>query len=175
MLETPRPEKEAILCFLREQKIPFQLFSHPVTDDLEEKKKNDLAAGVTDAVHCKNLVLANRQKTRFFLLTMPYGKRFRTGPVSRQMANGRLNFAEPEILRDVLHTASGKVSPLELIFDKDKRLEFFMDEDLKSAPRLCFHPADDTCTVVLEKEDFFDHFLRDIGVTVGFVTVPAEE
>ena len=174
-MEAKIPEKEAILSFLRQNEIPYRLFSHPETSDLEEKKKNDLAHGITDAVHCKNLVLENRQKTRVFLLTMPYGKRFQTGPVSRQMGSGRLNFAEAHVLRDILHTASGKVSPLELIFDAEKKLEFFMDEELKRAPRLCFHPSDDTCTVVLEREDFFGRFLRAAGVEAGFVTVPAAQ
>ena len=103
------------------------MYSHPVTDDLPGKIANDTAAGIENATHCKNLVLCNRQKTKFYLLTMPFGKRFRTGPVSRQMASGRLSFAEDEILQNILHTKSGMVSPLELIFDEEKVISFSMD------------------------------------------------
>jgi Ala-tRNA(Pro) deacylase len=168
-------EKEAIFAFLDEKNIPYRAFSHPKTDTLPEKLENDRAAGVENALHCKNLVLANRQKTKFYLLTMPFGKRFRTGPVSRQMATGRLSFAEDEILREILHTRSGSVSPLELIFDEDRVIAFSADRELLEAERICFHPSDETCTVVLEKEDFFGLFLPAIGVEANFVTIEKED
>ncbi len=162
-------EKERILSFLDQKKIPYVSFSHPKTDTLPEKLSNDAAAGVFGATHCKNLVLCNRQKTKFFLLTMPFGKRFRTGPVSRQMTSSRLSFAEDKILEEILCTHSGMVSPLELIFDTEKKISFFMDKELLSAERICFHPSDDTCTVVMENRDFFEGFLKEAGIKVGFV------
>jgi len=167
--------KQAIFDFLAEKKIPYRAFSHEKTDLLSEKLEHDAAAGVFGATHCKNLVLANRQKTRFYLLTMAFGKRFRTGPVSRGMGSGRLNFAEDEILSRYLRTTPGMVSPLELIFDEERVLNFFLDEDLKSAERLCFHPSDDTVTVVIEREDFFNRLLPAMGITPQFVTIPSEE
>ena len=106
---------------------------------------------------------------------MPFGKRFRTGPVSRQMASGRLSFAEDGILREYLHTVSGMVSPLELIFDEEKKISFSMDRELKKVERICFHPSDDTCTVVLENEDFFQKFLPAAGIAVNFVNIELEE
>lgn len=168
-------EKQNILGFLEEKEIPYRIFSHPVTDDLEGKLKNDAKAGIENATHCKNLVLCNRQKTKFYLLTMPFGKRFRTGPVSRQMASGRLSFAEDGVLRDLLHTKSGMVSPLELIFDEEKSIAFSMDRELGNVERICFHPSDDTCTVVLENKDFFEKFLPAAGIAVNFVNIELEE
>lgn len=168
-------EKETILAFLKEKEIPFVIFSHPITDDLEGKLKNDAANGVFGATHCKNLVLANRQKTDFHLLTMPFGKRFRTGPVSRQMASSRLSFAENEILESILHTHSGMVSPLELIFDQEKKIRFSIDRELKEAEKICFHPSDDTCTVVLENRDFFEGFLPAAGIEPNFVNIELVE
>ena len=161
-------EKERILSFLKEMSVPYVIFSHPKTDTLPEKLNNDAANGVFGATHCKNLVLSNRQKTKFFLLTLPFGKRFRTGPVSRQMTGSRLSLAENSVLEEILKTQSGMVSPLELIFDENKQISFFMDRDLREAEKLCFHPSDDTCTVVLENRDFFA-FLQKAGISVGFV------
>ena len=168
-------EKEAILAYLEEKGIPYRIFSHPKTDTLPEKLQNDAAAGIENATHCKNLVLANRQKTKFYLLTMPFGKRFRTGPVSRQMASGRLSFAEDGILEGILHTRSGSVSPLELIFDEERVISFSADRDLLEAQRICFHPSEETCTVVLEREDFFGRFLPSLGIEPNFVTVEPVE
>ncbi len=172
---TENREKEAIFAFLQEHQIPYVSFSHPVTNDLEGKLKNDENNGVFGATHCKNLVLSNRQKTRFYLLTMPFGKRFRTGPVSRQMASGRLSFAENSILEGILHTRSGMVSPLELIFDKEKEIAFSMDRELQSAEKICFHPSDDTCTVVMENKVFFEKFLPTAGIAVNFVNIELVE
>ena len=156
---------------MKEKGIPFTAFSHPKADTLPEKLKNDADAGVQNATHCKNLVLANRQKTKFYLLTMPWGKRFRTGPVSRQMATGRLSFAEEGILSGILQTRSGSVSPLELIFDKDRVLSFSVDRDLLEAERICFHPSEETTTVILEREDFFGRFLPALGIVPNLVTI----
>jgi Ala-tRNA(Pro) deacylase len=167
--------REAIFAFLRDEGIPHCAFSHPKADDLPTKLKNDADHGVFGATHCKNLVLANRQKTKFYLLTMPLEKRFRTGPTSRQMGSGRLNFAEDEVLEKLLHTVPGMVSPLELIFDGEHVLSYYMDEDLKEADQLCFHPGDDTYTVVLEKDVFFRRVLPAMGVSVAFVSIPDEE
>ena len=164
-------EKEAIFAFLKENGIPYRTYSHEKTDTLPEKLKNDAAAGIVNALHCKNLVLCNRQKTAFYLLTMPFEKRFRTGPVSRQMAQSRLSFAEDGVLHGILHTRSGCVSPLELIFDREKVISFSVDRDLLKAERICFHPSEETTTVILEREDFFDRFLPALGITPNFVTV----
>ena len=106
---------------------------------------------------------------------MPFGKRFRTGPVSRQMTTSRLSFAQDEILKEILHTNSGMVSPLELIFDREKVISFFMDRELLTAEKICFHPSDDTCTVVMENRDFFDRFLKEADIKVGFVEVDSEK
>ena len=167
--------KKEILRFLEEKKIPYRMYSHPVTDTLPEKLKNDAAAGISDALHCKNLVLCNRQKTRFYLLTMPFGCRFCTGPTSRQMGSGRLSFAEDDFLKEVLRTSPGMVSPLELIFDREKKVSFFVEEKLLEAKRICFHPSDDTCTVVLEKHDFWDGFLPAAGISFGTVRIDDTE
>lgn len=168
-----RNAKEEIFSFLKENGVPFRDFSHEKTDDLSQKLQNDRAHGITDAAHCKNLLLCNRSKTRFYLLTMAFGKRFQTGPVSRQMGSGRLNFASDEDLDRLLCAKPGMVSPLELIFDQKKELSFYVDRDLAAAPRLCFHPADETVTVVLENWDFFNAFLPKLKVEPGFVTIPA--
>ena len=168
-------EQEQIFAFLDERGISYRAFCHEKTDDLAEKLRHDAEAGVFGATHCKNLFLANRQKTRLFLLTMGFEKRFRTGPVSRQMGSGRLNFAEEEVLARVLRTTPGMVSPLELIFAGDETVEYSMDRDLVNTRFLCFHPGIDTCTVVFKTEDFLEKVLPALGVVPNFVDMDLEE
>ena len=168
-------DTDRIFAFLDGIGASYRAFSHEKTDDLAEKIRHDEKAGVFGATHCKNLLLANRQKTRLFLLTMGFEKRFRTGPVSRQMGSGRLNFAEPEVLAKVLRTTPGMVSPLELIFDTERKVEYSMDQDLKNAKYLCFHPGIDTVTVVFETGDFINRVLPALGVTPRFVDMDLVE
>lgn len=166
---------ETILSWLDAHKIPYRAYAHEKTDDLEEKQKNDRENGCAGAVHCKNLVLVNRANTKVYLLSMAYGKRFRTGPVSRAMGSGRLNFAGAEVLQSLLCAESGMVSPLELIFDKGLTIRFFMDRDLENAAAFAFHPASESMTVVLSRDDFFDKFLPALGRAPAFVTFPDNE
>lgn len=168
-------DTETIFAFLDERGIPYRAFSHERTDILAEKLRHDAEAGVVGATHCKNLLLANRQKTRLFLLTMGFEKRFRTGPVSRQMGSGRLNFAEEEVLARVLHTTPGTVSPLELIFAGDELVEYSMDRELLDAQYLCFHPGVDTTTVVFETKVFLEQVLPALGVAPRFVDMDLVE
>ena len=172
---TQKEVTQAIFAFLDGEGIPYRSFSHPKTDTLPEKLENDRAAGVENALHCKNLVLCNRQQTQYYLLTMGFTERFRTGPVSRQMASSRLSFAPDSFLEEVLCTHSGAVSPLELIFDTDKKITFFASRALLEAQRITFHPADETITVVLERDDFFGAFLPRLGREAGFVTIEETE
>lgn len=159
--------EEQIFSFLDEKAIPYRAFSHEVTDDLTEKLAHDAENGVFGATHCKNLFLANRSETRFFLLTVPYGEVFRTGPDSRAMGSGRLNFGTKEKLWDFLRVVPGMVSPLELIFDTERKVEFHLDSRLLHAESLCFHPANDAKTVVMETEVFTEKFLPLLGRTAS--------
>ena len=168
-------DRDLIFAFLEENAVPYRAFCHERTDDLAEKLRHDAEAGVFGAAHCKNLLLANRQKTRLFLLTMGFERRFRTGPVSRQMGSGRLNFAEPEVLKEVLHTTPGTVSPLELIFDTDKKVEYSLDKSLANEQFLCFHPGVDTETVVFETRVFLERVLPALGYVPNFVDMELVE
>lgn len=156
--------KKYIIDYLAKLEVPYFSFDHPKTDTLPEKLENDRKAGISDAMHCKNLFLANRSESKFYLLTIPFTKKFRTGADSRKMGSGRLNFASEEKLMQFLHTVPGMVSPLELCFDEKKEIIFAVDSDLLEAERICFHPADDTTTFVFERDDFFEGFLKKSGI-----------
>lgn len=46
---------------------------------------------------CKNLFLANRQRTKFYLLMIPEHKVFRSSDISKQAGSSRLHFPNPSI------------------------------------------------------------------------------
>ena len=162
--------QEKLISFLREQGIEFCHFSHPKADTAEEKAKNDAANGVVGGRHCKNLFLKSRNGKKYYYLSMPFEKKFQTGPHSRAMGSGRLNFAPEEELLALLKTKSGSLSPLCLYFAPEEiDLEFFMDEELSGAETFCFHPSNELATVAIPAKEFFERFLPAIGREVKFV------
>ena len=162
--------EERLLAFLREAGIEHRVFSHPKADTAEEKAANDRANGVWNGRHCKNLFLKSRNGKKYFFLSMPFEKKFQTGPHSRAMGSGRLNFAPEEELLELLQTKSGSLSPLCLYFaPKDLDLTFFMDEELSGAETFCFHPSNELATVAIPAKAFFERFLKEIGRDVHFV------
>ena len=71
--------------------IPYSRVEHEPAETMEA------CAAISDALGiriCKNLFLCNRQKTDFYLLTMPEDKPFHTKNLSAQIGSSRLSFAE---------------------------------------------------------------------------------
>jgi len=53
-----------------------------------------------------------------------------------------------------LGLTAGSVSPFGLINDKEKHVHLFLDESLKTAKRLSFHPNINTASIIISYEDF---------------------
>ena len=56
----------------------------------------------------------------------------------------------------------GSVSPFGLINDTDNHVHLFLDDELRNAPTLSFHPNDCRGTVVIRREDF-ERYLAIVG------------
>ena len=123
-----------------------------------------------DAAHCKNLFLRNQKGDRHYLLIVAHTKRVDLRAVASQMGNGKLSFASPERLMKWLGVAPGAVSPFGLINDRGHHVRVFVDRDLTRAPRISFHPNDNTRTIVLAFADFA-RFLADCANPVTYVDV----
>ena len=76
--------------FLDKLGISYQRTDHERADTMEACNAID---AVLNVVICKNLFLCNRQKTAFYLLMMPGGKKFKTKELSAQINSARLSFA----------------------------------------------------------------------------------
>ena len=116
-----------------------------------------------DARICNNLLLANRQRTRFYLLMLPSDKRFRSGVVSKQAGSSRLHFAEPEYMLEMIGTMPGSASVMGLMNDTQHRVQLLVDEDLFSQEYIGCHPCRNTSSLRIRKDDIFDIFLKATG------------
>jgi len=68
----------------------------------------------------------------------------------------------------------GSVSPFGLINDSENHVVLFLDEKLKKAEEISFHPNDNRYTAVISKTDFF-RFLELIGNPCVFLDIDQPE
>jgi Ala-tRNA(Pro) deacylase len=147
--------------------IPFERHEHPPVATVGEAVAHwsDI-----DATHCKNLFLRNQKGTRHYLVVVLHAKRADLRAVADQIGDGKLSFGSPERLKTHLGLTPGSVSPFGLINDAAHAVRIVLDRDLKSAPRVSFHPNINTRTYVISTDDFM-RFLAATGHTVQYVTI----
>ena len=172
--EGPDETQAAVFSALQKLNIPFERVEHESADTME-----DCAAisEVLGADVCKNLVLCNRQKTNFYLLTMPGDKPFFTKDLSHQIGSSRLSFASPDSMGELLHVQPGSASILALLFDTEHRVQLVMDRETKEQDYFCCHPCKNTGTLKMKTSDILNVFLKHTGhdpVTVDLPRYPQE-
>ena len=165
--------REEVLAALRDLGISYHLLEHEAVFHMED------CEGIAEpegAVYCKNAFLTTKSRRIYALCVMRPEARFQTSDVSHQAGTPRLSFADEAAMEALLGTYPGAVSPLGLLFDREGRVRLLVDEELRTVPRLAFHPCDNRATVLLDAKDFFDIFLPAIRHAPQFVTIhdPAE-
>lgn len=152
-----REEKEMkVYDLLDSLNISYQRIDH------EELMTMELCAEVDkviDAHICKNLLLRNTQKTKFYLLMMPGDKKFKTKELSAQINSARLSFAEPEYMEQFLNIRPGSLSVMGLMNDKNNDVQLLIDDDTLAAEYVGVHPTVNTSSVKLKVKDLIEKFL----------------
>ena len=147
-------------ALLDELGISYQRIEHDAADTME------LCSAISDALGvriCKNLFLCNRQKTVFYLLTMPEDKPFYTKDLSHQIGSSRLSFAPPELMEELLGCSPGSASVLGLVNDTQHRVHLLMDRETEEAEWFACHPCDNTGSLKLRTKDLLGRFLPHTG------------
>jgi Ala-tRNA(Pro) deacylase len=120
-----------------------------------------------EGFHCKNLFLRNKKGNRHYLVVAPTSKKVDLRRLNEKLSEDRLSFGSPERLMRLLGLGPGSVSPFGLINDRRKEVVVILDEDLKTASRVNFHPNVNTATVGLSREDF-EKYLAWAGNSVRY-------
>jgi Ala-tRNA(Pro) deacylase len=169
LMSDPQGAERRVYEILDGLGIRFARFEHPPVFTVEEAQKH-----WTDVpgVHCKNLFLRNYKGNRHFLVILEATKRADLRELSRALGTDRLSFGSDERLMRCLGLTPGSVSPFGLINDGKKAVEVVIDEDLKRADSVCFHPNINTATVNLGYADF-ERFLAWTGHPVKWVKLGA--
>ncbi len=155
-----------ILARLSALGIAYDWCEHPAAHTIEDCQwaEQRLNARVP-----KNLFLAPRNLSAHYLCVVRGDASFRTADISKQIGSSRLSFGPEEDLR-LLRTFPGAISPLGLMFPEAAPVRLLVDERLLEAPRLAFHPNDNTRTLAMSGGDFFTVFLPATGHSPKWVT-----
>ncbi len=164
--------RDDILRFLDENGILYDLLEHPPVHTIED------CAWAEENLNCvvpKNLFLTPRNQSSYTLCLTRANALFRTADFSKQIGSSRLSFGGPEALMEKLHTTPGAVSPMGLVFPSAAEVPLYLDEQLRSCPRLGFHPNDNTWTLAMATEDFLGRFLAALGRETWYARFPDAE
>lgn len=138
-----------LYAILEELEIEYEEIEHPPVYTVEEARS---VQGKIEGIGCKNLLLTNKKKEKFFLVILEENKKADIKAISVLVGVPHLFFANSENLYETLGLIPGSVSPLGIINDKEKRVSLLIDEELKGK-RLLFHPNTNTKTLSLSYED----------------------
>ena len=156
----------ASFALLDELGIPYSRVEHDNANTMED------CAVISDALGiriCKNLVLCNRQKTSFYLLTMPEDKPFVTKDLSHQIGSSRLSFAPAEEMERLLGCTPGSASVLGLMNDKNHEVRLLMDKEVYEAEWFGCHPCKNDGSLRMKTDDLLKVFLPHTGHEVTVV------
>ena len=175
------PKIAATLDWLDSHGISYQVYYHPPLPTIQEALaywKN------IDSVHCKNLFFRNHKGNRHYLVSFECHKDLDIHSLEHMLHQGKLSFASPERMDRCLGVSPGSVCAFGLIHDIDiadtadprelfengHRVKYFIDRELQTAPRVSFHPCDNTASVVLTNEMFLK-FLSIWGGAVEWLDI----
>ena len=156
----------AAFALLDSLQIPYTRVEHDIADTMED------CAVISDVLGiriCKNLVLCNRQKTAFYLLTMPEDKPFVTKNLSHQIGSSRLSFAPAEDMERLIGCTPGSASVLGLMTDTEHQVKLMMDKEVYEAEWFGCHPCKNDGSLRLKTADLLNKFLPHTGHDVTVV------
>jgi len=161
----PAPEEAKVYEALKELGIAWERHEHPPVFTVEEAEKH--WTGVRGA-HCKNLFLRNKKGNHHYLVVIESSKQADLRRLNHLLGEDRLSFASPERLRKHLGLDPGSVSPFGLINDANQEVVAVVDQDLRRAETVNFHPNVNTATVGISYADF-ERFLARRGNRVLYL------
>ena len=167
-----RTEKEIrVYDFLDDLEIEYFRLDHAPAFGSEEKLCREIEDSLGARI-CKNLFLANRQRTKFYMLMIPEYKVFRSSDISKQAGSSRLHFAESEYMEELIDCSSGSASVMGLMNDTEHRVQLLVDEDVINSEYVGCHPCINTSSLRIRSGDIFEKFVKATGH--DFIIVHAE-
>ncbi len=152
---------------LKLHSVPYDQYDHPAVFTTAEA---DRICQDIPGKQCKNLFLTNDKGTKYFLITIGHDKRADLKQLGQLLGQKGLRFASAERLQKYLGLTPGSVSPLGLINDTNKAVEFLIDGELLDQEKIYIHPNINTATLGIRVDDF-TKLLQKLGYALKTITV----
>jgi Ala-tRNA(Pro) deacylase len=147
--------------------VSYESYEHPpvfTTEDVDKYWRDIPATPV------KNLFLRNKKGNRHYLVIVGVEKRVDLQQLVKVIGDDRLSFGSAERLMEKLGLTPGSVSPFGLLHRASADVLVVIDQDLRNAERLIFHPNINTASVTISGVDF-EKFLASRKNRVKFVNL----
>lgn len=125
--------------------IEYETVQHPPLFTCEDNKKYNIKM---DAQICKNLFVRNKNKSKYYLISLPLEKRVNLKLLQESIEESRLSFVNEEVLEEKLKIKSGAVSIFNIINVQNSDVIFILDEEILSFDKVAFHPNVNTSSVI---------------------------
>ena len=149
--------------------IPFDYYEHPEAPTIEIAAQFYRGEGTT---LCKNLFFRNHKGNRHYLVIMDSRFPMDIHDMEHRLHQGKLSFASPEQMEQLLDTSPGSASVLGLMNDTSGRVRLLVDRDLLKEEFFGCHPCRNTSSLRLRTGDVFRSLLPAMGHEPTFVDLP---
>ncbi|MBQ6391267.1 MAG: prolyl-tRNA synthetase associated domain-containing protein [Eggerthellaceae bacterium] len=161
-------DKQQTYDFLTASGVEYEVTEHEAVYNMEELDAVDLPYPGDDA---KNLFVRDDKKRNYYLITVKGDKRVDLKEFRKTYETRPLRFASEDDLMAIMKLISGAVTPLGLLNDDERKVQFYIDEDfMAGSGRIGVHPNDNTATVWLQASDLIK-LIEEHGNAVHVITV----
>jgi len=131
--------------------IRYEKYEHPPVFTSEEAAEH---WSPIKATQVKNLFLRNKKGNRQYLVILEISKQADLRELAKIIGDDRFSFGSAERLMTTFGVTPGSVSPFGLLHDGSRDVRVIVDQDLRSADKLIFHPNLNTASVTISVADF---------------------
>ena len=119
----------------------------------------------------KNLFVRDDKKRKYYLITVRGDKRVDLKEFRKANNTRPLTFASEDDLFSILKLTPGSVTPLGILNDDERRIEFYLDASfLENDSLIGVHPNDNTATIWLKSKDLIS-IIKEYGSSVHVVRI----
>ena len=143
--------EEKIYQVLDNLHIAYERLDHePISSVIEAAEKGIVLPGQ----QVKNLVLKSKKGRQFYLVILRDEKTADIKHLAEVLDEKRLSFANDKELEELLQVEPGAVTPFGLLFDKEKKVQLIVDEEVDPSLTVGFHPFVNSTTLNIAYSDF---------------------